>query len=342
MPRWALLRHVAAAGLFALALCAPLLPRSAHAGVTATPQAVRRATCSLAAPRTAAGYAASMHALPLGGDATLSVRLASGDVAWIFADTLIAGVGMPHSTVVMQHGGCFSATRRQLLPNDRNGTYWWPTAATGLPGGSVLLTATDGYAGHVRAALLTERGGVLSFASWLRYWPATGAAGPSWFAGLLVDRSTLWVYGTRITGARYVFGKQLWLASVPLNGLVSGRGWVLGRHPIMGASPHGVDTAVAPYRDARGYHLITLSDGVLSNGPLVRLDGPTPAGPFTVRPLLTYNRAGQWRYNAAVHPEARLPDGKLLVTINNNWPWGDVAHHPLASYQPSYFEVAAD
>src|SRR5690242_6969194 len=44
--------------------------------------------CAVAAPDTVAGYTAAFAALPQAGDATLSVALPSGRIAWIFADTL--------------------------------------------------------------------------------------------------------------------------------------------------------------------------------------------------------------------------------------------------------------
>lgn len=295
--------------------------------------------CKTAAPRTATQFAARVNRLPQGGDVALSVPLPSGDVAWIYADTHIPGVGMPHSTVIMQHKGCFTATRTQLLPDDRNGTFWWPIAATGLPDGDVLIVATDGYSGHVRAALAVEFAGRLRFRAWLPYWPQSKASGPTWFAGLLVDRKVLRVYGTRATGAKYVFGKELWVASVPLGGLRSGKGWRLGNAPIFQATPRGVDTVVAPYRDAAGYHLVTLMDGVLGDGPVGQLDGATASGPFTVRTLFRYNPRGRFRYSVAVHPEARLSKDHLLLTISNNWPWSDTALHPVRTYQPSYFAV---
>lgn len=325
------------AGVAAAAVVVAVHPAGSLPGPVAVMPAPSRG-CDVPPPSTAAGYARALGELGQAGDATLSVRLPSGHVAWIFADTFMPGVGFPHSTVVMQDGGCLFPTRRQLLPDDADGTYWWPGAAAALPGGDVLITASNGYGHRTRAAIAREVESTLVFDHWLTQWPQTPDHGPLFIAGLLVDGPVLRVYGTRLTGT--TFGKELYLATVPLSGLASGRGWQVGTQPVFGAAPHGTDTAVAAYRDASGYHLVTLLDGVFGGGPLVSLDSASPAGPFTVRPLLTYSRPGQWRYNAAVHPEAALADGRLLVTVNNNWPWTDRSVHPLATYQPSYFAVA--
>ena len=336
-------RHAWRWVLVVVALMAPallyLFP-SPVAGEAPSHPAVQPQGCTVPAPATASGYAARLDRLGQAGDATLTVRLRSGHVAWIFADTLMPGHGFLHSTVVMQHAGCFTPSRTQLLPDDRDGTYWWPTAAAALPDGTVLVTAIAGYTARLRAALCREVGGRLVFAAWLRSWPQPRDAHDTFFGtGLLVEGGRLLVYGTRQTGRDLVFGRELYLASVPLRGLATGTGWHRAATPIYGALPHGTDTTVSAYRDARGYHLLTLQDGVYGNGPLVSLDGPTPAGPFTAHPLLTYDRPGQVHYNAAAHPEIRLAGGSLLVTINNNWPLDDRTLHPLATYAPSLFAV---
>lgn len=294
--------------------------------------------CRVSAPVTAAGYARAFAALGQGGDSTVSVRLPSGRVAWLFADTVIPGVGIVHSTAVVQDGGCFTASRATLLPDDADGSYWWPTAAVALPDGRVIVTAGNGFSGmRERAALLVETPTGVEFRQWLGFWPqAWSARGPLFGAGLLVDGGTLRVYGTALTGS---FGKQLYLASVPLGALGDPAAWTVDRRPLWGAVPHGVDTRAAPYRDAAGYHVVTIEDSVYGGGPVIALDGPTAAGPFRARELFRYARPGQVRYDAEVHPEAALSGGLLLVTVNNNWPVDDHTLHPVASYLPSFFAV---
>jgi hypothetical protein len=214
-------------------------------------------------------------------------------------------------------------------------------AAAALPDGTVLVTATNGYGTRVRAAICRETGGVLAFAHWLSHWPQPGGlSGVYYGAGLLVDGDRLLVYGTRSTGRRFVFGRELYVATVRLDGLVDQRAWRLDDAPVFGAAPHGSDQVVAPYRDATGYHLVTLLDGVYGHGPVVSLDSRNPAGPFTVHTLFRYSRTGQVHYDAAVHPEARVGAGRVLVTINNNWPVHDTGLHPLKTYQPSFFAPA--
>lgn len=315
----------------------PLLPPLAGTAADAAPSPAA-ATCGRPAPTTDAGYSRALRALPQGGDATLSVRLPSGRVAWIFADTLGPRIGFVHSTVVLQRHGCFVPSDRQLLPDDPNGRFWWPMAATALPGGSVLVAATDGYGGHARAALCRETPAGLVFVRWLPYWPQ-GRAGLHWYAGLLLDGPTLRVYGTRHPGGRYVLDREVWAASVPVRGLLTGRGWRVGTAPLV--APGGADDTVAAYRDRHGYHLVTLQGGPFGRGPLVSLDAARPAGPFTRRVLVARvpPRPGQWRYNAAVHPAVRLRDARLLVSVNNNWPIGDTGRHPVPSYQPSFLAV---
>jgi hypothetical protein len=321
------------------ALCASfamlvVLPSSASAAgrSTATPS-----RCRVAAPTTAAGYAKSFGSIRQGGDASLSVSLPSGRVAWIYADTVFPHNGFLSSTVIMQDRGCFRATRTQFLPSDRDRTFWWPEAATALPGGRVLVVAGNGYGHRLRAAIAVERAGALVFDRWLPYWPQPGN-GPSLSAGLLVAGSTLWVYGTRKSPVPLHFGKQLYAASVPISRIGNPSAWNMGPRAVWGTFLDGVDTAVAPYRDDRGVHLLTLSNGVLGGGPVIELSSVSPSGPFTRREVLNYSRPGQIRYNVSVHPQARLRGGAILLTVNNNWPFGDRSVHPVTSYQPSFFQ----
>lgn len=331
------LRLLALAGTAALVAASVVVVAATRVEAGPRPHPVT-ASCATPAPVDAAGYSTAMNALPQGGDATLSVSLPSGHVAWIYGDTLMPGVGMPHSTVIMQDRGCFRASRTQLLPDDADGTFWWPAAALVLPGGDVLVTARDGFGQRVRAAIAREINGTLMFVRWLAYWPQPPTAdGPYYGDGLLLDGDQLRAYGTRLHPGS--FGKQLWLASVPVSSIGDPAAWQLGTRAVWGTGAHGVDTAIAAYRDSSGYHLLTLQDSVYGNGPVIALDAPSAGGPFTARALFSYSRPGQLRYNVAAHPEAALRGGELLVTVNNNWSLDDHTVHPVASYQPSYFGV---
>jgi len=297
------------------------------------------AGCVLTTPTTSAGYAMAIHAVEQGGDATLSVRLPTGRVAWIFADTLFADGRFLHSTVIMQSGGCFTAVGAQFLPSDPDGTYWWPEAATDLPDGTVLVVAGDGFGPNLRAAVAREKAGALVFDHWLATWPQPWN-GVSYSAALLVDGRTLLVYGTSSYGTPFAYGKQLWLASVPIASIADAQTWHLPSAPLWGNAGDGVDTAVGAWKDGRGYHVLSLRNGVYGDGAVISLDSAAPSGPFAERVRFTYNPPGQLRYNVAVHPEARLAGGGMLVSINNNWADESYSMHAWGTYQPSFFTLA--
>jgi hypothetical protein len=178
----------------------------------------------------------------------------------------------------------------------------------------------------LRGAVLTlDPDGDVSFTRWTPRWPSwTGRV--VWGTGLARDGGRLVMYGLSPAG----LARDLYVATSTPADARRGR-WRLDPRPVA----HGVDPAgVTPYRDAAGWHVVTLR-----GTDVVRLDAARPGGPFTATTLarVPAGTAAHLYYAAAAHPEATLAGGGLLVTVCQNWLDGRT--RPLARYRPRYLAV---
>lgn len=332
------------------------LAASTHATSTsaaAAAGATRAGTCTVPAPTTAEEYTrafASLGASWVGADQTASTVLPDGRVLWLFGDTVqgsleagrLTGGHLVHSSFVMQDRGCFRVAAGHyagaVLPAAGDGSWYWPQQA--VVAGSTLwvtvLRVSGGSTGtldfHLLGVDLAEfrllPGGAPRYVA-MHATPASQAGdfGVLWGTAVVRDGSTLYVYGTRRV-AQPLSGKELLLARVPVARVVDASAWSYRTDSgwsstptdavVLRSSQPGVSTSFSVHRSGATWTLVT-KRGEFLGDTVVALEGAAAWGPFAERSLFSAPSGGtRLTYVAMAHPEARLADGGLLVSVNTN------------------------
>ncbi len=309
----------------------------------------------MAAPTSAAGYQAMFDALNTsawsGADNASTVALPGGDVLWLFGDTMqgaqAAGGGyapgwrMVHSSAVVQHGGCLTPVTgpgKSLLPDRPDGLVAWPTVGV-LDAGRLwvfadLVRLTPGVAPgflwrgtSVTALTATSAPTVVS----TYRTPSDGVLdtdGPQWGAAVLRQGVDLFVYGTRRSTRTLELGSELYVAKVPSGHLADlsawrywdGSAWSTRQADaavVLGAAG-GVSNALSVVSTPRGVMAVSKVENVFGDG-VGAWSASSPVGPFVRTSSLADGApAGAGSYLAYAHPEIRLADASMLVSVCRN------------------------
>ena len=152
----------------------------------------------------------------------------------------------------------------------------------------------------------------------------------NWGAAADVHRGWVYVYGTRLTGKRGDFGRELYLARAPAADPGSRRQWqfwgggswqseVTRAAAVLG-SQGGVSQTLSV--DSIGGEFVAVSKRDGDVGDYVYTwTAPRPWGPWTPRQQLRAPAGfdtGDLQYAPLAHPEIPLVSGKLLVSISRN------------------------
>lgn len=330
-----------------IVLTAHALQASGAAGRQATATTAQTGTaCGAPAPSTASGYPAALRRVAGAewgaADLSVSVPMPDGRSVWLYADTMSGPdsahlTGFVHSTAIVQDAGCFRLADHggQLLPDIDAHEFAWPAGAIALDASHILVSVATieptgpcpfcfKQVGNRGAVLTVDAGGEVAFGHWTPSWPRWDGR-IAWGTGLARDGDRVVMYGLSASG----MARDLYVATSSVAGAGAGE-W----QPLPGPVAHDVDPGgVTAYHDARGWHVITLRGSAL-----YRLDAATPAGPFAETAVATTPgpaaTSTHLYYAAAAHPEARLADGRLLVTVCQTWL--DRAPHPLSDFRPVY------
>jgi hypothetical protein len=312
-----------------------------------------------------------------GGDQAASLVLPSGQVLWLFGDTVQGtqaptggydlGTRMVHNSFLVQDGGCLTAVngpdRTEVIPNASNGDWYWPQSAL-LEKGMLVVLATrvrrtgpgsmDFRTVGTDAAVFALHRGRPVFHRMART-PSTGVedGGVEYGAALVPQGAFTYVYGTRKVAGDLVFGRAVTLARVPNGSLLeqakwrywSGAIWSPRKADgalIVKAAPHGWSTVFSVVPQPKGaYRFITKADDYLGRD-VVTGDSGSLLRPVANTATRAYpSRGSDVFYNPLAHPEARLAGGALLMTIcHNSTDLPTVlAHADL--YKPRFFTVPA-
>lgn len=325
-----------------------------------TPQGAAAATgCQVAAPTTAAGYEKAFASLSpaqwWASDGFTTVSLPSGRVLWMSGDTAANGT-MWHSSFVVQDRGCFHGLMHQAVPDQPDGSEYWPQQGLVEQGelqvlaSHLLVTPGQPWPGwqDLGTSVVTY-----SLTSGDPVWVSTvdqpRPGGVSWGAGL--DRTSTWTYvfGTK-TGAW--FGLGVYVARYPNTASMgtqrawrywNGSTWV--KDPtkateVITSGPGGTESQVTVWHAKGVWSLVTKANGAWGD-TLVRMDAPKPTGPWSSKVLATglgWTETSQV-YNSQAHPQARLTSGKVLVSIARQAIDGATIWTDPARFRPMFLEV---
>jgi hypothetical protein len=152
----------------------------------------------------------------------------------------------------------------------------------------------------------------------------------NWGAAANVSGSWFYVYGTRFTGQKGVFGRQLYVARAPVDDPGTRSRWQFwgdgGWHaetaratavlPAVG----GVSQTLSVDRVDGRFVAVSKRDGDLGDF-VYTWTAPHPWGPWSPHkavPAPAGFDSGKLKYAPLAHPEVRLASGRLLVSVSRN------------------------
>jgi hypothetical protein len=285
-------------------------------------------------------------------DIGASVRLSDGRIAWVFGDTLRKAQLSPPivaNSMLISSGQCISqlvpANRGAVLPDAGRSTVYWPMSAT------VLRSGPDEDELIVLCSRIRRGSQAYDF-TFLGTSAAVFEVGPlgvprlraveqitpddprrtqiNWGAAAVVHGDHLYVYGTRLTGEKLAFGRELHVARVPTSDPGNRKGWQFwdGRRwqgevsrsaAVLGAAG-GVSQTLSVDVVHDEFIAVSKRDGDLGDFVYTwASSGPT--GPWTPRRAIRAPAgfdSGTLQYAPLAHPEVPLDSGQLLVSISRN------------------------
>ena len=292
--------------------------------------------------------------LPLwqAGDIGASTRLPDGRIVWVFGDTVRAAQVRPRivaNSMLVTSGLCTQQVETSghgpVIADRRDGVVHWPMSVTaitvdgrseivvlsgrirrGTSGGGLDFT----YLGSTATTFVVPDGGVPELRSQLELTPdSTALDQVNWGSAMTMHDGYLWVYGTQLP-SRTSFGRALYAARAPVERARDRRTWQFWDGSAWVASPQqakpvlpaegGVSQTLSVDVVDGSYVIVSKRDGDLGND-VYSWTSSSPVGPWTphrgVRAQFQ-DSSGQLHYAPLAHPQIRLSDGKLLISISRN------------------------
>jgi hypothetical protein len=357
----------AAASLLAAVLVLQQSVGAAPGRLTAAPLG-----CGRPAPDTATGYQRMFDGLDgswAGGDQAATVALPGGRTLWLFGDTVSGhratdggyepGWTLRHNSFLVEDAGCLRSVETRL---PETATSWYWPAAGVVDAGRLAVFAMHAVRTSGGLGFRIEGMAVADYDLAADGTPTLRGVHPLttqphaaditlWGQGVLVAGDDVYVYGTRGDVAHGAFGRALFVARAPRGSLADARTWRYFDGTRFGPDParaqpvvdavRGVSTSVSVVPTAHGVAVVSKQDEVYGS-TVAAWTAPTPTGTFTAAPLLAAPSdvsRGELRYSALAHPELKLADGGLLVSVcRNNTDLAAVGRDALL-YRPQFTSV---
>ncbi len=283
-------------------------------------------------------------------DIGASALLGDGRIVWVFGDTLRRRLSPPMvaNSMLITAGLCVSqlvaADRGPIIPDANPTTVYWPMSAIVLHRGpqDVLIILCSRIRRGSRAYDFTFLGtsaavfdvgplGVPRLRSIEQITPNDPSREQvNWGAAAVVHGDQLYVYGTRLTGEKLSFGRELHVARVPTANPGGRKGWQFWdgkqwqddvRHSAA-VLPAGGGVSQTLSVDVVGDSFIAVSkrDGDLGDF-VYTWTSAGPTGPWAPRRAVRAPAGfdtGSLQYAPLAHPEVPLDSGELLVSISRN------------------------
>lgn len=285
------------------------------------------------------------------GDIGASGRLSDGRLVWLFGDTTRTKLEPPivANSMLVSSGRCVSqlvdAQHGPVIPDVSADVVHWPmSVAIGRQGGHdvilVLCSRIDRgqsgsfgftFLGTTAAAFTVKAGEAPQLLKVVDITPdSRDEQQVNWGAAATVHAGWYYVYGTRLTGQKYDFGRELYVARTPAADPGDRKRWQfwdgerwqshVGRARAVLPSQGGVSQTLSV--DSVGDHFVAVSkrNGDISDF-VYKWTAPNPWGSWTpVKELKAPGGfdTGNLEYAPLAHPEIPLRSGDLLVSISRN------------------------
>ncbi|GAA2155208.1 hypothetical protein GCM10009844_42000 [Nocardioides koreensis] len=285
------------------------------------------------------------------GDIGASGRLSDGRLVWLFGDTTRTKLEPPivANSMLVSSGRCVSqlVTKEKgpVIPDVSPNVVRWPmSVAVGRSQGHdvvlVLCSRIDrGHSGSFGFTFLGTTAAVFTVEDGQAPQPdkvvditpdSRNQEQVNWGAASTVHGRWFYVYGTRLTGQQYDFGRELYLARTPAADpgnrkrwqVWDGSGWSSKPPQAVAVLPSQGGVSQTLSVDSLGGQWVAVSkrDGDISDF-VYKWTAPNPWGPWTpVKELKAPGGfdTGNLKYAPLAHPEVPLKSGDLLVSISRN------------------------
>lgn len=284
-------------------------------------------------------------------DIGASARLSDGRIVWAFGDTVRPDLQpvIVANSILVSSGRCVSqlldAGKGPVVPDADTDVVRWPMSVVVIPGNerdaivvlcSRIRRGDSGafgftYLGTSAAVLTVEPGQAPSLDRVVDITPdSTDETQVNWGAAATTSGSWLYVYGTRLTGAKGDVGRELYVARAPVSDpsdhqawrYWDGTGWqahAKGAVPII-SSDGGVSQTLSVQATEGRFVAVSKRNGDAANF-VYMWTAPDAHGPWTATKELEAPAGfdtGDLEYAPLAHPEVKLDTGDLLVSISRN------------------------
>ena len=285
-------------------------------------------------------------------DIGASARLSDGRLVWVFGDTVRrSGVEPPlvANSMLVSTGRCVAqlldAEHGPVVPDVDANTVRWPMSiALGRTGGHDVLVVLCSrirrggqgsfdftFLGTTAAVLTVEAGAAPQLDKVLDLTPdSTDPQQVNWGAAADVHGGWYYVYGTRLTGKAYDFGRELYVARAPVADPGDRKRWQfwdgsawqphVQRAVAVLPSQGGVSQTLSVDSVGNRFVAVSKKDGDVSDY-VYEWTAPHPWGPWKPHKELHAPAgfdSGELEYAPLAHPEIPLASGHLLVSISRN------------------------
>ncbi len=285
------------------------------------------------------------------GDIGASARLHDGRLVWLFGDTTRTQLQptVVSNSMLVSSGRCVSQlldrAKGPVIPDVSAQVVHWPmsVAVSRRDGQDVVLVLCSridrGGGGEfgftflgTTAAVFTVRDGeVPQLAKVVDITPdSRNQEQVNWGAAATIAGGWYYVYGTRLTGQQYDFGRELYVARVPVSDpghrsrwrFWDGQAWQprVGRARAVLPSQGGVSQTLSVDHVGGAFVAVSKRNGDISNF-VYKWTAPHAWGPWTPVEELSApgsTKSGELEYAPLAHPEIHLRSGELLVSISRN------------------------
>lgn len=317
------------------------------------------------------------------GDIGTSAKLSDNRLAWVFGDTIRDASHHPRivsNSLLVSSGLCISqvlAPQDAAIVPDIDETHaYWPMSMVRLDPAKVqapkITEASDilvvlvgrikrgkqnafdfTYLGSSVAVFSVKKGESPQPLGIEQITPdSTSATQINWGSAAMVDGPWYYVYGSRSTGKKYEFGRELYVARVPIAHPAEQDRWQVWDGSTWQADPakakavlpasEGVSQTLTVSKVKDKYVVVSKKGGDLGDF-VYTWTSNSPTGPWTGRQGIKAPFGldqGELEYAPLGHPEIPLRSGKLLVSVSRNTTdLTKLLNEPSAVGRPRFAEV---